>query len=177
MAFEDVAHRLVADRIAQVGQGTHDAVIAPRAILAGHAHHQGLQLLVDAGTSQRLARLGAVTLLGTSCGARRGWCRASQLSRSLLVPSCPASGQSRPGSCAQRRSAARACDLVAQDAVFRRQIRIAQAEFLIDRSRDMTPAVASNPWVIPPQSLPLVGGEYGPYRGGMQDEERAMVGP
>src|SRR5229473_7244959 len=33
MTLEDVAHGLVADRIAQVGQSSHDAVVAPGAIL------------------------------------------------------------------------------------------------------------------------------------------------
>src|SRR2546422_5790837 len=54
MAFEDVADRLVADRIAQVGQGTHDAVIAPRAILPGHPHDEAFNLLVNARTPNRL---------------------------------------------------------------------------------------------------------------------------
>src|SRR5437879_982765 len=48
MMFEDVADRLVTDGIAQVGQRTHDAVIAPRAVLPGHAHHQVFYLLRNA---------------------------------------------------------------------------------------------------------------------------------
>src|SRR5262245_57801755 len=36
--FQDVAHRLVANTIAQVRQGPHNAVIAPRTILSGHPH-------------------------------------------------------------------------------------------------------------------------------------------
>jgi hypothetical protein len=63
MAFEDVADCLVADRIAQVRQSTHDAVIAPRAILSGHPHHQILDLLTDAGTSNRRARQGVNRLV------------------------------------------------------------------------------------------------------------------
>ena len=54
LAFQDVPHRLVADVIAQIAQGTYNAVIPPRAILAGHAYHEVFQLLVDAGTSDRL---------------------------------------------------------------------------------------------------------------------------
>src|SRR5215471_8948347 len=60
MAFEDVADRLVADRIAQVGQGPHDAVIAPRAILPGHPHHHIFDLLVNARTPNRLRELGDI---------------------------------------------------------------------------------------------------------------------
>src|SRR5215510_9153308 len=58
MAFENIADRLVADAIAQVGHGTGNAVIAPRAILSGHPHYQILDLLTDAGTSNRRARQG-----------------------------------------------------------------------------------------------------------------------
>src|SRR6266487_931731 len=64
MAFEDGADRLVADRIAQVGQGTHDAVIAPRAILPGHPHHHIFDLLVNARTPNRLGPLGDITQRG-----------------------------------------------------------------------------------------------------------------
>jgi hypothetical protein len=38
-------------------------VIAPRAVLSGHPHHQVLDLFVDAGTATRLARLGGIHLL------------------------------------------------------------------------------------------------------------------
>jgi hypothetical protein len=65
MAFQEVPHCLVADTIAQIGQGAHNAVIPPRTILAGHAYYEGLDLLSNAGTSNRRARLGSVTLLGT----------------------------------------------------------------------------------------------------------------
>jgi hypothetical protein len=64
MAFEDIADRLVADAIAQVGHGTHHAVIAPRAILASHAYHQCFEFLVHARASNRFARRRAITRLG-----------------------------------------------------------------------------------------------------------------
>src|SRR5207249_10813472 len=41
VALENVAHGLVTDRIAQVGQCPHDAIVAPRAIFLRQAHHQG----------------------------------------------------------------------------------------------------------------------------------------
>jgi hypothetical protein len=63
MAFQDVPHGLVTDAIAQVDQGAHNAVIPPRAVLAGHAHHEAFQLLVNTGTSNSRARLCAVTRL------------------------------------------------------------------------------------------------------------------
>ena len=64
MAFQDVAYRLRTDCQAQVGQSADDAVIAPGAILPGHADNQRFELLVDFGTAWRLPRLGAVKLLG-----------------------------------------------------------------------------------------------------------------
>jgi hypothetical protein len=51
MMLEDIPYALVAERVSQVGQGSHDAVIAPGAILAGHPHHQVFDLLVDVGTA------------------------------------------------------------------------------------------------------------------------------
>jgi len=42
MAFQDVAHRLITDCQAEVGQGTDDPVIAPGAVPLGHADDQRL---------------------------------------------------------------------------------------------------------------------------------------
>src|SRR5207249_5663410 len=63
MALEDIAHRLVTDRQAQVGQGADNPVIAPGAILLGHTHDQSLDLMVDHGAAGGLALWGAVTFL------------------------------------------------------------------------------------------------------------------
>jgi len=51
MAFENVAHGLITDGVAQVGQSSHDPIIAPRAIFSGYLHHQVLDLLSNAGTA------------------------------------------------------------------------------------------------------------------------------
>src|SRR5207249_3111526 len=64
MALENIAHRLVTDRQAQVGQGADDPVIAPGAILSGHPNYESLDLLVNAGTSNRRTGLYVATLLG-----------------------------------------------------------------------------------------------------------------
>src|SRR5205807_626531 len=64
MALEDVTHRLVTDRQAEVSQGADDPVIAPRAILLGHADYQSLQLGVDHGATRSLTLRRAVKLLG-----------------------------------------------------------------------------------------------------------------
>ena len=34
--FEDIAHRLITDVIAQIGQGTHNAIVTPAAIFLRH---------------------------------------------------------------------------------------------------------------------------------------------
>src|SRR5882724_2968685 len=64
VALENVTYGLITHGVSQVGQGTHDAIIAPRAIVPGHTDNQGFQLRVDFGTAGRLPLLGAVTLLG-----------------------------------------------------------------------------------------------------------------
>ena len=64
MAFQDISHRLVSDRQAQVGQRADNPVIAPGAILSGHPNYESLELLVNAGTSNRLTRRYVSTLLG-----------------------------------------------------------------------------------------------------------------
>src|SRR5215813_3989898 len=63
MALENVPHSLIADRITQMPQSPHNAVIAPRAILLGETHDQGLEFWIDLGASKRLALLGSVKLL------------------------------------------------------------------------------------------------------------------
>src|SRR5256886_16701011 len=67
MAFQDVAHRLVTDRIAQVGQGADNTVIAPGAVFVCQAHHQSLGLRGNVGTSWSLTQCRAVKLLGHQC--------------------------------------------------------------------------------------------------------------
>src|SRR5215510_15470768 len=64
MAFQNVAHGLGTDGVPEVGQGSHDPVVAPGAILPRHTDHQGLDFLVNHGAPRPLALLGAVTLLG-----------------------------------------------------------------------------------------------------------------
>ena len=52
------------DGVAQIGQSADDPVVAPGALLPRHAHHQGLDLLVDRGAAGGLVLLGSVKLLG-----------------------------------------------------------------------------------------------------------------
>src|SRR4029453_11929646 len=57
VTLEDVAHSLIAHRVSKIVQCPHNPIIAPGTILLGHTHHQGLQLLGNAGTSKHLVRL------------------------------------------------------------------------------------------------------------------------
>jgi len=63
MALEDVTDRLIAKSIAEILYGSDNAVIAPRAVLAGHPYHHILDLLGNAGAAKRFAGLGAITRL------------------------------------------------------------------------------------------------------------------
>src|SRR5215471_1327385 len=67
VALEDIAHGLITDYQAEIGQGANDPVIAPRAILLGDADNQRFQLRVNSGTAWRLPLLGAIELLGDQC--------------------------------------------------------------------------------------------------------------
>jgi len=63
MALEDVADRLITHGIAEILGGSDNAVIAPRAVLAGHPYHHILDLLSNGGAASRFARLSTLTLL------------------------------------------------------------------------------------------------------------------
>src|SRR5215510_13457883 len=63
MAFQDVAHRLVADSVPEVREGSDNPIIAPGTILARHAYHQRFHFLVDHGTAGRLPLRGTIELL------------------------------------------------------------------------------------------------------------------
>src|SRR5262252_9707909 len=62
-ALENVTHALIADVVAQLGQGAGNAVVAPAAIFLGHVHDQVFKLFVDTGASYRLSLLGAIEFL------------------------------------------------------------------------------------------------------------------
>jgi hypothetical protein len=47
VAVQDIANRLIADMIAQIGQGPRNPVIAPIAVFPGHANDQLLDLSLD----------------------------------------------------------------------------------------------------------------------------------
>jgi hypothetical protein len=137
MAFQDVADRWGTDGVPEIGEGSDDPVIAPRAVLAGHAHHEIFQRLVNAGTSDRRTRLCAVTRLGhkfampgedgVRLGNRRDLCQGfpPELLTNL--------GKDQTIAITQRYTARY---LLAEEPIFGHQARVAQVEFLIDGARD-----------------------------------------
>jgi hypothetical protein len=137
MAFQNVSHRLVTDAIAQIGQGTHNAVIPPRLVLAGHAYHEGLELLSNAGTSNRRARLAGVTLLGTQFPVP-GEDRIRLRNRCDLFERFPTKfltdlSEGLTVAIAQLHATV---DLLAEDTVLGCEIGISQSEFFVNRLAD-----------------------------------------
>ncbi len=134
MTFEDIAHGLVTDGVPEVGEGSDNPVIAPGAILARHAHHQGLYFLVNGGAADRLAWLGALILLsdelvvpgedGVRFGNSRELCQ--HLFAELLANPC----QCFAIAVSQWHATV---DLLAEEAVLSGQVLIAQPEFLVHR--------------------------------------------
>ena len=52
VAVQDIANRLIGNHIPKIGQSAHNPVIAPVAVLAGHANDQ----LLDFSSDPRSAR-------------------------------------------------------------------------------------------------------------------------
>jgi hypothetical protein len=137
VTFQDVAHRLGANRIAQVGQRTHNAVIPPRAILAGHLYHQVFDLSTDARTANRRLGLGTITLLvrkhavpsqdGVGLGNRR------YLFQSLLAQLLTQLGERFAVAVHEVDATS---DLLAENAILGDQVRIAQPELFVNRRGD-----------------------------------------
>jgi hypothetical protein len=138
MTFEDIAHGLVTDRITQIGQRTHNAIVAPRAIVLGQPHHQGLQLRIDRGAPWCLPFPGAVKFLRDELPVPGedgvGLDDAGHLLQGLFPELHAECGQGFALTAAQPDTA---FDLLAQYPVVCHQIRMAQAQFLIDGSRDI----------------------------------------
>src|SRR5215510_15206976 len=63
VALEDIAHGLVADRVAQIRQSTHDTIVSPGAIFLRQTDNQVFQGLIDLWATQGLALLGTIKLL------------------------------------------------------------------------------------------------------------------
>ena len=61
---KDVAHRLIGNRVAEIGQSSDDAVVSPAGVLSGEADDERLCFGRDAGPAWRSTEFGAVELSG-----------------------------------------------------------------------------------------------------------------
>src|SRR5262252_5887593 len=61
--LENIAHGLIADVVAQLGESAGNAVITPGTILLGHLHDQVFEFLGDTRSSHGLSLLGAIEFL------------------------------------------------------------------------------------------------------------------
>ena len=138
MAFEHVAHGLSADRIAQMGQDTSDPIITPRAVLLGHADHQGLQLVIHFGAPGGLTLRGAIGLLGDQLAVPRedgvGCDDCGHLGQCLLSQPLPDLGEGLALPITQPHTP---WDLLAQEPIFCHEILLAQQELVIHSARDI----------------------------------------
>jgi hypothetical protein len=53
VSAKDVAHRLIGNGVAEIGQGSGDAVVPPAAVLSGEADNERFQFGRDAGLARR----------------------------------------------------------------------------------------------------------------------------
>src|SRR5262249_10349088 len=135
VTLEDVAYGLIAHGIAQIVQCPHYAIVTPGTMLPSHAYNQGFHYRVNTRMSNRFARRSASTCLGKACTMpgkdglklrNRG-----DLFQSLLAELRPHLGQGLALCVCELHPS---WDLGTQEAVFHRQIRIAQAEVLVHRA-------------------------------------------
>jgi hypothetical protein len=137
MALENIAHRLVTDRQAQVGEGADDPVIAPGAILAGQPHYERLELLVNAGTSNRLTWLYVTTLLRGKLAVPGqdgvGLDKRRDLFQSLLAELLARLSEGSTTAIAQLYTTS---DLLAEDTILCGYVGITQPKLFVNRRTD-----------------------------------------
>ena len=129
---------LVTDRVPEVGKGPDNPIVAPGAMLLRQTHDQRLQLWIDGRTPWRLALRGAIKLLGHKFAVpakdRLGFDDRGYFLQSLLAQPVTNLREGLPFGIRQPDTH---FDLVAQDAIFRHQVLVAEQQFLIDGPRDI----------------------------------------
>jgi hypothetical protein len=156
MALEDIADRLIAHGIAKILDGSDNTVIAPRAVLAGHPYHQGLEFLVNPRTANGPRWLGGVTLLIYARAVpgenRVGRGNRRDLCQGLLAQFSPYLGECSAIAVGERHAP---IDLLTEQAILGDQVCIAQPELFVyrrgDRPQQLLPVHSS---LILPQRLP-----------------------
>jgi hypothetical protein len=162
MALEDISYGLIADRIAQVGQSPHNPIIAPRAILSGHPHHESFEVVANAGTSNRLTRLCTVTLLGGKLAVPSqdgvGPDNRHDLLEGLLAQLLAKLGGGLTVAISQLHATS---DLLTEHAIFCDQVRIAQPELFVNRRSDRPEQLLPVHTSHTPTKTPCVDDQYG----------------
>jgi hypothetical protein len=64
VAAKDIAHRLIGDGIARIGESSDDVVVAPAGIPAGEVDNERFQFWLDLGPAWGTTELGAVEFAG-----------------------------------------------------------------------------------------------------------------
>ena len=137
IALEDIVHRLIADCIAQMVQGTLNAIIVPRAIFPRYAYHQVFNLFVNTGTANRCACVrGGNLLVGeftvpSQDGIRRG--NGGALYQSLLSQLRAHIGEYVAVAICEQYATV---DLLAENRILRCQVCIVKPDFCTNRLFD-----------------------------------------
>ena len=134
MALQNVPHRLITDRIAQVGESPYDAIIAPRTVLAGYPHHQIFNFLGHARTPNRRMELRALALVLDAEAApgqdRIGLRNGCDLCEGLLAQLLTDLGQCFALMVSEVHAPG---DLLAENAILGCQVRMTQPELFVNR--------------------------------------------
>jgi hypothetical protein len=129
---QTITYHLVTDPIAQIIYGAHNAVIAPGAILPGHAGDQHFEILIDLRSFESLVQLGAIKLHDNQLAMPYQddlWCDdRSHLCQRLLSQALADLSQCGPLAIAQPCTAR---DLLAQEAIFRDELLVAFEDLCI----------------------------------------------
>jgi hypothetical protein len=133
MPAQNVAHGLVGDYVAQVGQHHHNPIVTPARVFMGQANHQILNLGTDAWSARRAAVFRAIELFGTRLAIQPrmvSFGEARHLQQPFALQTLADFRQRGPLAVRQPQIPRRMC---LQNPGLGRQILILQQEFLIDQ--------------------------------------------
>jgi len=138
MARENIPHGLGTDGVAQIGSGTYDTIIAPRAIFLRQREDYTRPLCLNPRAPWRLAWRRAVELLRDAFAVpaknRLGFDDLGDFRQGFLAQLLADLGQGLARAVTQLEAPVH---LVTEHPVFRHDRRVAHQQFLIDGSRDV----------------------------------------
>ena len=162
MLLENIPYALVTERVSQIGQGSHDAVIAPGAVLAGHPYHQVFDLFSDARTANGLGELDTITLLGRACAVPSqdsvGLSHRRHLFQSRFAELLAKLGEYVAIAVREAHTTA---NLLAEQAILGEQVCIAQPELFVNRRGDRSQQFLPVHTSITPVKTSSIGDQYG----------------